>query len=272
MIKKDRTERAQAREGRSVFGRRERDMREEFSRTEMLLGAGAMRRLAASRVAVFGIGGVGGHAAEALVRSGVGSLVLVDYDTVSLSNINRQIIATHRTLGQYKVDVMKERALEINPQAEVETHRCFFLPENEAEFDFSRYQYVVDAVDNVTAKLLIIRRAREAGVPVISSMGAGNKLYPELFKIAEIEETSVCPLARVMRRELRKLGITGVKVVYSEEEPIKPREEERAPEGRGRAPGSTAFVPSVAGLLLAGQVIRDLAGCGTEKERKGEKR
>ena len=237
-------------------------MREEFSRTEMLLGAEAMERLAGAKVAVFGIGGVGGHAAEALVRSGVGSLVFVDYDTVSLSNINRQIIATHRTLGQYKVDVMRARALEINPRVRVEARRCFFLPENEKEFDFSQYQYVVDAVDDVTAKLLIIRRSREAGVPVISAMGAGNKLHPELFRIAEIEKTSVCPLARVMRRELKKLGITGVKVVYSEEAPLKPR---GGPERGGKpVPGSTAFVPSAAGLLLAGQVIRDLAGLGRD--------
>lgn len=236
------------------------EWREEFSRTEMLLGKEAMERLYESRVAVFGIGGVGGHAAEALARSGVGSLVLVDYDTVSLSNLNRQIIATCRTLGQYKVDAMKERLLEINPEIQVEARRCFFLPDNQQEFDFREYQYVVDAVDNVTAKLLIIRKAREAEVPVISAMGAGNKLHPELFRIAEIEKTSVCPLARVMRRELRKLGITGVKVVYSEEEPLKPRGGEPGSGSRKPIPGSAAFVPSAAGLLMAGQVIRDLAG------------
>lgn len=232
--------------------------REEFSRTERLLGQEAMERLEKAKVAVFGIGGVGGHAAEALARSGIGSLVLVDYDTVSVSNINRQAAALHSTLGRYKVDVMKERALDINPRIRVEARKCFFLPETEGKFDFREYQYVVDAVDNVTAKLLIIRRAREAGVPVISAMGAGNKLHPEGFRIADIEKTSVCPLARVMRRELRKLGITGVKVVYSEEEPLKPASgsgEESRP-----VPGSTAFVPPAAGLILAGQVVRDLAG------------
>ena len=196
-------------------------MREEFSRTEMILGPEAVKKLEASKVAVFGIGGVGGHAAEALVRSGVGSLTFVDYDRVTLSNLNRQIIALHSTLGMYKVDAMKERALDINPRASIDARRCFFLPETQEEFDFRGYDYVVDAVDNVTAKLLIIRRAREAGVPVISAMGAGNKLRPDLFKVASIEETSVCPLARVMRRELRKLGISGVKVVFSTEQPQK---------------------------------------------------
>ena len=175
-------------------------MREEFSRTEMILGPEAVKKLEASKVAVFGIGGVGGHAAEALVRSGVGSLTFVDYDRVTLSNLNRQIIALHSTLGMYKVDAMKERALDINPRASIDARRCFFLPETQEEFDFRGYDYVVDAVDNVTAKLLIIRGAREAGVPVISAMGAGNKLRPDLFKVASIEETSVCPLARVMRR------------------------------------------------------------------------
>ena len=194
-------------------------MREEFSRTEMILGPEAVKKLEASKVAVFGIGGVGGHAAEALVRSGVGSLTFVDYDRVTLSNLNRQIIALHSTLGMYKVDAMKERALDINPRASIDARRCFFLPETQEEFDFRGYDYVVDAVDNVTAKLLIIRGAREAGVPVISAMGAGNKLRPDLFKVASIEETSVCPLARVMRRELRKLGISGVKVVFSTEQP-----------------------------------------------------
>lgn len=235
-------------------------MEEQFSRTEMLLGQEGMARLAKSRVAVFGIGGVGGHAAEALVRSGVGALTLVDFDRVSPSNINRQIIATHSTLGMYKVDAMRERALDINPQAEIEAKRCFFLPENEEGFQFRRFDYVVDAVDNVTAKLLIIRRAREAGVPVISAMGAGNKLRPELFRVAKIEETSVCPLARVMRRELRRMGISGVKVVFSTEQPRQVREHPDIADGGRPAPGSLAFVPAAAGLLLAGEVILELAG------------
>ena len=237
-------------------------MKEQFSRTEMLLGPEGLKRLEKSHVAVFGIGGVGGHAAEALVRSGVGTLTFVDHDRVSLSNLNRQIIALHSTLGMYKVDAMKQRALDINPQAEIETRRCFFLPENEEGFDFSRFDYVVDAVDNVTAKLLIIRRAREANVPVISAMGAGNKLRADLFQVAHIEETSVCPLARVMRRELRRLGISGVKVVFSTEQPRLPEPERM----QGRAPGSLAFVPAAAGLLLAGEVILDLAEARNDRK------
>ena len=235
-------------------------MREEFSRTEMILGPEAVKKLEASKVAVFGIGGVGGHAAEALVRSGVGSLTFVDYDRVTLSNLNRQIIALHSTLGMYKVDAMKERALDINPRASIDARRCFFLPETQEEFDFRGYDYVVDAVDNVTAKLLIIRRAREAGVPVISAMGAGNKLRPDLFKVASIEETSVCPLARVMRRELRKLGISGVKVVFSTEQPQKQNSSPKEGADGRSAPGSLAFVPAAAGLILAGEVILDLTG------------
>ena len=235
-------------------------MREEFSRTEMILGPEAVKKLEASKVAVFGIGGVGGHAAEALVRSGVGSLTFVDYDRVTLSNLNRQIIALHSTLGMYKVDAMKERALDINPRASIDARRCFFLPETQEEFDFRGYDYVVDAVDNVTAKLLIIRRAREAGVRVISAMGAGNKLRPDLFKVASIEETSVCPLARVMRRELRKLGISGVKVVFSTEQPQKRNSSPKEGADGRCAPGSLAFVPSAAVLILAGEVILDLTG------------
>ena len=235
-------------------------MREEFSRTEMILGPEAVKKLEASKVAVFGIGGVGGHAAEALVRSGVGSLTFVDYDRVTLSNLNSQIIALHSTLGMYKVDAMKERALDINPRASIDARRCFFLPETQEEFDFRGYDYVVDAVDNVTAKLLIIRRAREAGVPVISAMGAGNKLRPDLFKVASIEETSVCPLARVMRRELRKLGISGVKVVFSTEQPQKRNSSPKEGADGRSAPGSLAFVPAAAGLILAGEVILDLTG------------
>ena len=223
-----------------------------FSRTERLLGAEAMRQLAESRVAVFGVGGVGGYVVEALVRSGVGALDLVDSDTVCLSNLNRQIIATEQTLGQYKVDAARERAAQIHPACRVRTYRMFYLPETADRFDFSVYDYVVDAVDTVTAKLSIIERAKAAGVPVISSMGAGNKLDPSAFRAADLYETSVCPLARVMRRECRKRGITSLKVVYSTEQPI-------TPQGDARTPGSTAFVPSAAGLLIAAEVVKDLS-------------
>lgn len=232
-----------------------------FTRTEILLGREAMERLSRARVILFGVGGVGGHVAEALVRSGVGGLVLVDHDTVSLTNLNRQIIATHSTLGKYKVDVMKERALDINPQADIEARRCFFLPENQDTFDFSEYTYVVDAVDTVTAKLAIIEKAKKEGVPVISSMGAGNKLDPTRFRVADISETSVCPLAKVMRRELKKRNIRNVKVVYSQEEPVKSVAEGTGLPGVTKAvPGSTAFVPSVAGLIIAGEIIKEIAG------------
>ena len=236
-------------------------------------------RLKTARVAVFGIGGVGGYVAEALARSGVGSLELIDSDTICLSNLNRQIIATLPDLGRYKVDVMKERILSINPDAKVEARRCFFLPETAAEFDFSRYTYVVDAVDTVSAQLQIIMQAKEAGVPVISSMGAGNKLDPARFQVADIYETSVCPLARVMRRELKKRGVKSLKVVYSTEEPITPKvpdEDGIVSAGTGESasggitprkrqtPGSVAFVPSVAGLILAGQVVKDICREGGE--------
>ena len=236
-------------------------------------------RLKAARVAIFGIGGVGGYVAEALARSGVGSLELIDSDTICLSNLNRQIIATLPDLGRYKVDVMKERILSINPDAKVEARRCFFLPETAAEFDFSRYTYVVDAVDTVSAKLQIIMQAKEAGVPVISSMGAGNKLDPARFQVADIYETSVCPLARVMRRELKKRGVKSLNVVYSTEEPITPKvpdEDGIVSAGTGESasggitprkrqtPGSVAFVPSVAGLILAGQVVKDICREGGE--------
>lgn len=232
-------------------------MQEQFSRTELLLGEDAMERLAASRVAVFGIGGVGGYVAEALVRSGVGALDLIDSDTVALSNLNRQIIATRSSVGKYKVDVMKERIMDINPDCRVKVHRCFYLPETRDAFDFSRYSYVVDAVDTVTAKLELVMQAKEAGVPVISSMGAGNKLNPAEFEVADIYKTSVCPLARVMRRELKKRGIEKLKVVYSKEEPIQvPAARETS--ARRSTPGSVAFVPSVAGLILASEVIKDL--------------
>lgn len=225
-----------------------------FARTELLLGKEAMKRLADARIAIFGIGGVGGYVAEALARSGVGALELIDNDTVTETNLNRQIIALHSTLGRYKVDVMKERLLDINPELEVAAHRIFYLPETAQQLDFSRYDYVVDAIDTVTGKIEIIVRAKAVGIPVISSMGAGNKLHPEEFLVEEISKTSVCPLAKVMRKELKKRGITGVKVVYSREEALKPQ---GVPRG---LPGSIAFVPSAAGLVLAGEVIRDIAG------------
>lgn len=226
-------------------------MTEQFCRTGLLLGQEAMNRLAQARVAVFGIGGVGGYVCEALARSGVGALDFIDNDKVCLSNLNRQIIATHSTVGRYKTEVMKERVLDINPQAQVHIRQCFFLPENADEFPFTEYDYVVDAVDTVTAKIELVLRAQAHRVPVISSMGAGNKLDASAFKVADIYETKVCPLARVMRRELKKRNVEHLKVVYSEEEPIKPE--------KGVVPGSVAFVPSVAGLMIAGEVVKDLA-------------
>ena len=229
-------------------------MTERFARTELLLGAEAMRRLKDARVAVFGIGGVGGHAAEALARSGVGALDLIDNDRVSESNLNRQIVALQSTVGRYKTEVMRERILDINPEAEVRVHNCFYLPETSGEFDFSSYDYIVDAIDTVTGKLGLVMEAQKAGTPVISSMGAGNKLDPAAFKVADIYETSVCPLARVMRRECKRRGIGSLKVVYSEERARQPADKER------RVPGSTAFVPAVAGLILAGEVVKDLTG------------
>lgn len=242
-------------------------MKEEFCRTEMLLGSGAMEKLARSRVAVFGVGGVGGYVCEALARSGVVALDLIDKDKVAPSNINRQIIATQATVGREKTDVMRERILSINPEALVRVYPCFFLPENADSFPFEEYDYVVDAVDTVTAKLELVMRARDAGVPVISSMGAGNKLDATAFRVADIYETRVCPLARVMRRELKKRHVEHLKVVYSEEEPIVPAVNFSG-DGSGtdrdaarrQTPGSTAFVPSVAGLIIAGEVVKDLAG------------
>ena len=244
-------------------------MTEQLSRTAKLIGKENIDKLTSARVAVFGVGGVGGFVVEALARSGIGHIELIDHDTVALSNLNRQIIATHDTIGRDKVDVMKERILSINPDAEVITHKCFFLPENKEDFDFSKYTYVVDAVDTVTAKISIIEEAKKAGVPVISSMGTGNKLDPTKFEVADISKTSVCPLAKVMRRELKKRGISHVKVVYSTEEAITPIEEETAAQGAGKdnedtagrkkiAPGSISFVPSVAGLIIAGEVIKDI--------------
>ena len=239
---------------------------DQFLRTEMLLGAETMKKLQNAHVAVFGIGGVGGYVAEALARSGVGNFDLIDNDTVALSNLNRQIIATHSSIGKYKVDVMKERILDINPKARVNVHKCFFLPENSKDFDFSKYTYIVDAIDTVTAKLELIVRAKEAKVPIISSMGTGNKLDPTRLEVADIYKTEVCPLARVMRNELKKRGIKKLKVVYSKEQPIKRKKQENdqiTSENAGRikdVPGSTAFVPSVAGLIIAGQVIADIQG------------
>lgn len=246
--------------GNNKTGNRERQIY-PFSRTELLLGKEAMDRLAKARVIVFGIGGVGGHVAEALARSGVGSLELVDHDRVSLTNLNRQIVALHSTLGRYKVDVMAERAMDINPNIQIKVHRLFYLPETADQFQFSDYDYVVDCIDTVTGKLQIIEAAKDAGVPVISSMGAGNKLNPALFRVADISKTSVCPLAKVMRRELKKRGINRVKVVYSTEEVAEQRSESKEEKGKRRSlPGSTAFVPSVAGLILAGEIVKDLAG------------
>lgn len=236
-------------------------MQEQFTRTALLLGEEGIHKLNRSRVAVFGIGGVGGYTVEALARSGVGHFLLVDNDKVALSNLNRQIIATLDTVGKYKTRVMKERILSINPEAEVETRECFFLPENAEEFDVSSFDYVVDAVDTVAAKLELVVRAQKAGVPVISSMGAGNKLDPTRFEVADIYQTSVCPLARVMRRELKARGVMGLKVVYSREEPRTPAKsplEEDKASARRSIPGSIAFVPSVAGLIAAGEVIKDL--------------
>lgn len=223
-------------------------------RTELLLGEDAMEKLANARVAVFGVGGVGGFAVEALARSGVGALDLIDNDTVAESNLNRQIIALHSTLGRYKTEVMRERILDINPEARVQVHNCFFLPETAQRFDFREYDYVVDAIDTVTGKIELVLQAQAAGTPIISSMGAGNKLNPAAFEVADIYKTSVCPLARVMRRELKSRGVKKLKVVYSREQPREPLVKER------KMPGSTAFSPSVAGLILASEVIKDLAG------------
>ena len=250
-------------------------MLNQFSRTQLLLGESAMQELANKRVAVFGIGGVGGYACEALVRSGIGAFDLIDDDKVCLTNLNRQIIATRKTVGKYKTEVVKERMLEINPNVDVRIHNCFFLPENADKFPFDEYDYIIDAVDTVTAKISIIMKANELGIPVISSMGAGNKLDPTAFMVADIYKTRVCPLAKVMRRELKKRGVKKLKVVYSEEQPTRPIEDMSiscrtnciCPPGaehkcteRRDIPGSVAFVPSVVGLIIAGEVIKDIAG------------
>lgn len=245
----------------------------QFSRTELLFGKEAMDKLAGSKVAVFGIGGVGGYVCEALVRSGVGAFDLIDDDKVCLTNLNRQIIATRSTVGKYKTDVMRDRMLDINPNVEVEVHKCFFLPENADDFPWDSYDYVVDAVDTVTAKIALVMKCKEKNIPIISSMGAGNKLDGSQFKVADIYKTKVCPLAKVMRRELKKRGVKKLKVVYSEEIPTRPIEDMAiscrnnciCPPGaehkcteRRDIPGSVAFVPSVAGFIIAGEVAKDL--------------
>ncbi len=250
-------------------------MLNQFSRTQLLLGQTAIERLQGSRVAVFGIGGVGGYVCEALVRSGVGAFDLIDDDRVCLTNLNRQIIATRKTVGQYKADVMEARIHDINPNAQVTVHKTFFLPENAQDFPFDQYDYIVDAVDTVSAKIALVMEAKARNIPIISSMGAGNKLDATAFRVADIYETEVCPLARIMRRELRKRGVERLKVVYSQEPPIRPIEDMSiscrthciCPPGtkhkctdRRDIPGSTAFVPSVAGLIIAGEVVRDLSG------------
>jgi len=235
-------------------------MPEKFIRTEMLLGKTAMEKLKNARVAVFGVGGVGSYTVEALARSGVGSIDIIDNDTVALSNINRQIIANIHTVGKYKVDVAKERILSINPECRVNAYRTFYLPENSNEFDFGVYDYVVDAIDTVTAKISLVMKCNECNTPIISSMGTGNKLDPCMLEVSDIYKTSVCPLARVMRKELKDRGIKALKVVYSKEEPIKPNvpESESDKTSKKPIPASTSFVPSVAGLIIASEVIKDL--------------
>lgn len=247
-------------------------MLDRFSRTQLVFGKEAMDRLKGSRVAVFGVGGVGGYTVEALARSGVGAIDIIDDDKVCLTNINRQIIATGKTVGKYKVDVAKERIEEINPDCKVTAFKTFYMPETANRFDFTQYDYVVDAIDTVTGKIALIENAKKAGTPIISSMGAGNKVDPTAFEVADIYKTSVCPLARVMRYELKRRGIKKLKVVYSKEKPIPPIADEdpngengclskadKVP-GKRQVPGSTAFVPSVAGLIIAGEVIKDIIG------------
>jgi tRNA A37 threonylcarbamoyladenosine dehydratase len=233
-------------------------MLNQFSRTEMLLGREGMDKLKEARIAVFGVGGVGGYVAEALVRSGVGEIDLFDNDTVSVSNLNRQLIATRETIGRFKADVMRERALSVNPDIKVNSHKIFYMPDNADNYDFSQYSYIVDAVDTVTAKIEIIIRAQTAGVPVISCMGTGNKLDASLLEVADIYETSVCPLARVMRTELRKRGVKQLKVVYSKEPQISANASSEGLGNKRSIPGSTAFVPAAAGFIIAGEVVRDL--------------
>lgn len=240
-------------------------MSSQFSRTELLFGSEAMQKLSSSRVAVFGIGGVGGYTVEALARSGVGELDLIDSDKVALTNLNRQIIALRSTIGKYKVDVARERILSINPDCRVNIYKTFYMPETADQFDFTQYDYVVDAIDTVTGKIELIMQAEAAGVPIISSMGAGNKIDPTAFEVSDIYKTSVCPLARVMRNQLKKREVKKLKVVYSKEQPIMPSDEavhalmtEEGETERRSIPASNAFVPSVAGLIIAGEVIKDL--------------
>lgn len=255
----------------------------QYSRTELIFGKEAMERLRAARVAVFGVGGVGGYAVEALARSGVGTLDLIDDDRVCLSNINRQIIATHKTLGRYKVEVAAERIADIDPDIKVNVYKTFYGPDTAEQFDFTKYDYVVDAIDTVTGKIALVLQAQAAGTPIISSMGAGNKVDPTAFEVADIYKTSVCPLARVMRYELKRRGIKKLKVVYSKEKPIKPIEDMEiscrtnciCPPGTARKctvrrdiPGSNAFVPSVVGLIIAGVVIKDLVGYDAKQESR----
>ncbi|MBE6984666.1 MAG: tRNA threonylcarbamoyladenosine dehydratase [Ruminococcaceae bacterium] len=230
-----------------------------FSRTELLLGEEALKRLSQSRVAVFGLGGVGGYAVEALARSGIGTLDLIDHDTISMTNINRQILATHDTVGQSKALVAAQRVKQINPNATVHAYTVFYTPETQDQFDFRNYDYIIDAIDTVTGKLALVINAQSANTPIISSMGTGNKLDPTAFEVADISKTSFCPLARIMRKELKRRGIEHLKVVYSKEEPLTPSQslQEETP-GRRQLPGSVAFVPSVAGLIIAGEVIKDL--------------
>ena len=237
-------------------------MSEQFLRTEMLLGRDAIEKLHSARVAVFGLGGVGGYAVEALARSGVGSLDLIDSDTVSVSNLNRQLLATHSTVGMLKVDAARNRVLDINPDCIVRTYPVFYTPDTADQFDFAQYDYIVDAIDTVTGKLALVERAKAADTPIICSMGTGNKLDASAFRVADISKTAMCPLARVMRKELSKRGIRHLKVVYSQEEALTPTgwEEEAAALGKRQIPGSVAFVPGAAGLLLAGEVVRDLTG------------
>ena len=259
-------------------------MQDQYSRTQLLLGKEAMETLHHSRVAVFGIGGVGGYTVEALARSGVGALDLIDDDKVCLTNLNRQIVATRKTVGQYKVDVAEQRIHEIDPNIKVTTYKTFFTPETQDQFDFTQYDYVVDAIDTVTGKIALVVKAKEAGTPIICAMGAGNKVDPTAFRVADIYETSVCPLARVMRVQCRKRGIKKLKVVYSQEKPLRPVEDAAiscrnhciCPPGTARKctdrrdiPGSTAFVPPVVGLIIAGEVVKDLVGEIAAKPAKG---
>lgn len=227
----------------------------QFSRTELLLGKKSVENLAKKRVAVFGVGGVGGFVCEGLVRSGIGIIDIIDKDTVDISNLNRQLIALHSTVGMNKVDVLEARLKDINKDLIVNKYKCFFLPETSGSFEFEKYDYVVDAIDTVTGKIELVLKAKEAGVPIISAMGAGNKLDPTVFQVADIYKTSVCPLARVMRRELKKRGVDSLKVVYSKEEPIKPS----FAEGEEVVPGSVSFVPSVIGLIIAGEIVKELS-------------